>query len=464
MSSRVDLTPMMKPKSVAIIGASRNPEKVGNVILQNYVSAGYPGKLYPVNLNAEEVLGFKAYKKVTDICAEVDLAVIAIPAAAVPLALEQCGRAKVKSAVVVSGGFAEIGETKLQERITEIAKKYHIAMVGPNCLGVMDTRSKVDTLFLPTKKISKPKVGFVSFVSQSGAVGSTVLDVIADEGFGLSKFISYGNAAYVDEVDILEYLMNDDETKVIVLYIEGIKRGKEFVELAKKLTRIKPVVVLKAGRTSAGTAAAQSHTASLAGNYAVHEAIFRQFGFAVANDLTELLYYAKIFASEVKPRGNRVAVITNGGGAGVITADEIASSRYLKMADYTDGTKKSLRKVMPALVNMTNPMDLAGDADENRYRFALDALGADANVDMLIVIILYQTPGADPAVTNEVVQKKITLNKPLLVVSIGSDYTEKQVKLLEEGGVPVYDSPIAAIDSLEALFEYAEYKKRLDSD
>ena len=456
----MDLTPMMKPRSVAIIGASRSPGKVGNVIMQNYIAAGYEGKLYPVNPNAEEILGRKAYRTVLEIKDSVDLAVIAVPAPIVPLVLEQCGKAKVRSVVVVSGGFAEVGEVKLQDRITEIAKRYHIAMVGPNCLGVMDTRAKSDTMFLPMKKISRPKVGSVSFVSQSGAVGSTVLDVIAGEGFGLSKFISYGNAAYVDEVDILEYLMNDDETKVIVLYIEGIKRGKEFVELARKLTKRKPVVVLKAGRTSAGVSAAHSHTASLAGDYAVQEAIFRQFGFAVANDLSELLYYAKIFASEVKPSGNRVAVITNGGGAGVITADEIASSRYLKMADYAEGTKRALRKVMPGLVNIANPLDLAGDADANRYRQALDLIGADRNTDMLVVIILYQTPGADPSVTREVVQKKITLSKPLLVISVGTEYTEKQAKLLEEGGVPVYDSPIAAIDSLEALFEYAEFKRR----
>ena len=460
MNKRADLTPMMKPRSVAIIGASRDPHKVGNVILQNYISAGYPGKLYPVNLNAGEILGLRTYRTVLEIDDSIDLAVIAIPAQAVPMALEQCGKAKVKSAVVVSGGFAEIGETELQDKIAGIAKKYGIAMIGPNCLGVMDIRSKVDTLFLPTKKISKPKAGFVSFVSQSGAVGSTVLDVIAGEGFGLSKFISYGNAAYIDEVDILEYLMNDPETKVIILYIEGIKRGKEFVELARKLTKVKPVVVLKAGRTSAGMAAAQSHTASLAGNYAVQEAIFRQFGFTVANDLSELLYYAKIFASEVRPKGNKVGVITNGGGAGVIAADEIGSSRYLQMADYYQATKKSLRRIMPSLVNIKNPLDLAGDADSKRYMDAMNALGSDPNVDMLLVIILYQTPGADPGVTREVVQKKITLSKPLLVVSVGTEYTQRQAKLLEEGGVPVYDSPISAVSSLEALFKYAEFKKR----
>jgi acetyl coenzyme A synthetase (ADP forming)-like protein len=457
---RADLTPMMKPQSVAIIGASRNPGKIGNIILQNYISAGYSGRLYPVNLNAESVLGLKAYKSILEIEEAVDLVVIAIPAPAVPKALEQCGRAKAKSAVVVSGGFAEIGEIKLQDKIAEIAKKYKIAMIGPNCLGVLDTRSKVDTLFLPVSKISKPQVGFVSFVSQSGAVGSTVLDVIAGEGFGLSKFISYGNAAYLDEVDILEYLMNDDETKVIVLYLEGVKRGKEFVELARKITKVKPVVVLKAGRTEAGATAAHSHTASLAGNYASYEAIFKQFGFTVANDLNELLYYAKIFSSEVKPKGNRVGLITNGGGAGVITADEIASSRYLKLGEYSNATKKVLRKVMPALVNIANPLDLAGDADEKRYGDALSLVSADPNIDMLMVIILYQTPGADPAVTREVIQRKQFLGKPLLVISIGTEYTQKQVKQLEEGGVPVYDSPIAAVASLEALFEYTEFRKR----
>jgi acetyl coenzyme A synthetase (ADP forming)-like protein len=451
---------MMKPASVAIIGASRTPGKVGNVILQNYMNAGYTGRIYPVNLNAEEVLGLKAYKSVLEINDKIDLAVIAIPALAVPEALEECGKAKVKSVIVVSGGFAEIGETALQEKITKIAQKYKIAMIGPNCLGVMDTRSKVDTLFLPTEKISKPKVGYVSFVSQSGAVGSTVLDVIAGEGFGLSKFISYGNAAYVDEVDILQYLMNDDETKVIILYLEGIKRGKEFVELAREITKVKPVVVLKAGRTSAGVAAAHSHTAALAGDYATQEAIFKQFGFVVAKDLDELLFYAKILASEVRPKGDRVAIITNGGGVGVNTADEVASSRYLRMAEYSNSTKKALRKVMPPLVNITNPLDLAGDADAKRYGDALDALSADKNIDMLIVVILYQTPGANPEVTKEVIHKKATLLKPLLVISLGAEYTQRQNKVLESGGVPVYDSPISAVDALEALFEYAEYKGR----
>jgi acetate---CoA ligase (ADP-forming) len=460
MNGRYNLTPMLKPNSVAIVGASRNPEKVGNVILQNYVSGGYSGKLYPVNPNADEILGLKCYKTVQDIGEPVDLVVIAVPAQLVPMAMEECGKAKAKSAIVISGGFSEVGETELQDQIVKIANKYNIPMLGPNCLGVVDTRSRTDTMFLPSFKISRPQVGFVSFISQSGAVGSTVLDIIGGEGFGLSKFISYGNAAQLDEVDILEYLMNDDETKVIVLYIEGIRRGKEFVEIARKITKKKPVIVLKAGRTSAGVAAARSHTASLAGDYATQEAIFKQFGFTVAKDLSELVYYAKIFASEIEPAGNRVAVITNGGGTGVITADAIGSSSYLKMAEYSAQTKKALDKTMPELVNVANPLDLAGDADQKRYGDALDAISADPNVDMIIAIVLFQTPGADSTVTAKVVRQKEALEKPIIVMSMGASYTQAQKVQLEAGGVPVYDSPYEAIASLEALFKYADYKRK----
>ena len=357
-----NLEPMFKPKSVAIIGASRDPDKVGNIIMQNYINGGYSGDLYLVNKNADEINGMKSYKSILDVKKGVDLAVVAIPAKFVPQAIEECGKAKVKSIVVVSGGFAEVGEVELQNKMVEIADKYKIPLLGPNCLGVMDPRSRIDTLFLPTYKLSRASVGSVSFVAQSGAVGSTILDLISGEGFGLSKFISYGNAAQVDEVDILNYLMHDKETKVIVMYIEGIKRGKEFVELAKKITKIKPVVVLKAGRTEAGASAAKSHTASLAGSYKTHEAIFRQFGFTIASDLSELLYYAKIFASEPMPKGPNIAIITDGGGTGVLTADAIGSSKSMKLGTFSDDISKKLRKIMPVLVNIRNPLDLAGES------------------------------------------------------------------------------------------------------
>lgn len=460
MKKRVNLKPMLKPDSVAIIGASRNADKVGHIILQNYLNAGYSGRLYLVNKNADEILGIKSYRSVLDIKDKVDLAVIAIPADAVPAALEECGKAKIKSAVVVSGGFAEIGNNGLQDRIIGIAKKYRIAMLGPNCLGVMDPRSRVDTLFLPTYKFSRPKVGGVSFVAQSGAVGSTVLDLISGEGFGLSKFISYGNAAYVDEVDILQYLIDDEETKVIVMYIEGIKRGSEFKEIAAKITRVKPVIVLKAGRTTAGVAAAHSHTAALAGSYEAHEGLFRQFGFIIANDISELLYYAKIFASEPDPLGNKVAIVTNGGGTGVLAADAIGSSRYLELGELSPDTRKALKATMPSIVNIRNPLDLAGDADDKRYHDALSAVQNDKNIGMLIVIALFQTPGADSKVASELIRIKENMEKPMIVISIGTGYTEMHKIMMESAGLPVYDSPTSAVISLEALLKYSLYKQQ----
>ena len=342
---KMDLKPMLKPESVAIIGASRDPDKVGHVILQNYINAGYSGRLYAVNKNADgDIMGIKTYGSVLDIKDTIDLAVISIPAKYVPEALEECGKAKVKTTIVVSGGFAEIGNSELQDQLVKIAEKYNMPTLGPNCLGVMDPRSRVDTLFLPTYKLSRPQVGGVSFVCQSGAVGSTVLDLISGEGFGLSKFISYGNAANVDEVDILNYLMEDPETKVIIMYVEGIKRGKEFIEIARKITKKKPVIVLKAGRTAAGMAAARSHTAALAGNYEAHEAVFRQFGFTIAEDLSDLLHFAKILSSEVFPKGGRIGMITNGGGAGVLTTDVVGITPHLTLAEFSDKDKISSKE------------------------------------------------------------------------------------------------------------------------
>ncbi len=452
---------MLDPKSVAIIGASRDPDKVGSIILQNYVSSGYSGKLYPINPNADEILGFKAYKSVLELKGKIDTAVIAIPAEFVPGVMEECGKAEVKSVVVVSGGFSEVGNTKLQDQLTRVAEKYNMPTVGPNCLGVMNPRSRVDTLFLPTYKISRPEIGGVSFMAQSGAVGSTVLDLISGEGFGLSKFISYGNAAHVDETDILEYLIKDKETKVIVMYLEGIKRGKEFFEAAKRASKIKPVVVLKAGRTSAGIKAAHSHTAALAGDYEVQEAVFRQSGFTIANDLSDLLYYAKVFESERAPKGPRVAIVTDGGGAGVLTADAIASLQDLKMAEFSSATNAAIKKAMPPLVNAANPLDLAGDAEETRYSSALSILSNDDNVDMLIVIALFQTPGADSKLASKLIEYKEKSSKPMIVISIGAEYTQTHKKMMESSGLPVYDSPASAAKALSALYNYYRFRSRV---
>jgi acetate---CoA ligase (ADP-forming) len=454
-----NLEGIMKPVSVAIIGASDNPDKVGHVIMQNYIDSGYAGKIYPVNINTTgTIMGHKAYKSILDVKKRIDLAVIAVPAQVVNSVMEECGKAKIKGAVVVSGGFAEVGETKLQDELVRIANKYSIPVIGPNCLGVMDPRSRVDTLFLPTFKIDRPKIGGVSFAAQSGAVGSSILDLINNEGFGLARFFSYGNAAVVDETDILHYLANDKETKVIVLYIEGVKRGKDFVETARKATKLKPIVVIKGGVTDAGAAAAHSHTAALAGNYQAYEAVFRQFGFSIASDIKDLLNFSKIFDTQPLATGNRIAIITNGGGAGVLATDALYQNG-LVVAQLSKESEVTLRKSMPPIVNVRLPLDMAGDADDKRFGDALAAIEKDPNIDAIMAIALFQTPGADSRVAATLIHYATQMTKPMVVVSIGGSYTRAHKEMMESAGVPVYDSPGDAAKSLAALVNYSKYKK-----
>jgi acetyl coenzyme A synthetase (ADP forming)-like protein len=448
----------MNPKSVAIIGASENPGKVGHVILENNIASGFPGPIYPININANgTIMGRTAYKSVLDVKAPIDLAVIAVPAEVVPAVVEECGKAGVRGIVVVSGGFLEIGRKDLQDKVTKTGLKYGIPIIGPNCLGVQDPYSKVDTLFLPANKIDKPILGGVSFASQSGAVGSSVLDMIDYEGFGLARFISYGNAAVVDEVDILNYLANDDKTKVIVFYIEGVKRGREFIEVAKKATLKKPVVISKGGMTDEGAKAAHSHTASLAGSHQAYEAVFRQFGFIVADDIQELLNLSKIFETQPLPKGRRVAILTNGGGTGVLATDALYE-HGLTIAQPSKKTVSDLRKVMPAIVNVRLPLDMAGDADKNRFEAALAAFEADPNIDAIMAIALFQTPGGDETVAAKLVEYGTRGKKPMAVVSMGGSYTKIQRQAIEKGGVPVYESPGEAAKALAAMASYAEYR------
>ena len=450
---------MMNPKSVAVIGASNNPDKIGHIILQNYLDDGYSGKIYPINNKQRgEIIGLKAYSNIRDVKAPIDLAVIAVPAPVVPSVVKDCGIAGVKSAIVVSGGFAEVGNVKLQEEMMAVAKKYSIPMIGPNCLGVTNPRSRVNTMFLPSFKLDKPKIGGVSFASQSGAVGSSIFDLIAHEGFGLAKFISYGNAADIDEVDIIEYLANDKDTKVIVFYLEGVRRGREFFEAAKRASQVKPTVIIKGGITEEGAQAAHSHTASLAGSYEAYKAMFEQAGFAIAKDMQELLDYAKIFDTQPLTTGSRIAVITNGGGAGVIATDAIYQNG-LSIATLSKESDAVLRKAMPPIVNIRQPLDMAGDADDKRFSAALSTISADPNVDAIIVIVLFQTPGADSRVAATVSHYNGVIKKPMVVVSIGGSYTEVHKNMLESTGVPVYSSPDSAARSLAALIKYSKYRK-----
>ena len=454
-----NLEPIMRPKSVAVIGASDNPEKIGHIIMENYVEEGFSGKLYPININSTgTIMGLKSYKSVLEVKEKIDLAVIAVPAMIVPKVLEECGKIGVRGAVVVSGGFAEVGNAALQDELGKIARKYSMPVIGPNCLGVMDPRSRNNTLFLPSFKMDKPKVGGISFAAQSGAVGSSILDMINNEGFGLARFISYGNAEVVDEVDVLNYLMHDEETKVIVFYIEGVKRGKEFMEVAKRATKVKPVVIIKGGITEAGAGAAHSHTAALAGSYQAYEAVFRQCGFSIADDLKDLLNFAKVFSTQPLTTGNRIAIITNGGGTGVLATDALYKNG-LRLATLSKESETELKKTMPAIVNIRLPLDLAGDADDKRFGDALNAVENDENVDAIIVVALFQTPGADSKLAASLMHFGTQMKKPMVVISMGGSYTQAHKTMIESAGVPVYGSPSEAASSMAALIGYSKFRE-----
>ncbi len=448
----MNLDVFFSAESIAVIGASREEGKIGNVVLKNFLH-GYSGKVYPVNPKAEEIFGKKCYASVRDIPDTIELAVIAIPAQFVPKVLDECGKKGVRHAVIITSGFKEVGNTKLDNELRKALDRNKISAIGPNCLGVFDTTTKLDTVFLPHDRLLRPKKGGISFISQSGALSSAVLDLAAQEGYGFAKFVSYGNAMNVDESDFLEYLAKDVNTKVICAYIEGITDGKKFLRIATKAAKIKPVIVLKGGITEAGSKATMSHTGSLAGAAEVYMGAFKQAGLIIANDLEEVFDYLKIFEKlTIKPKGNRVQIITNGGGYGIITADAISESKNLVMANLEAVNIKSLKKQLPPIAAVGNPLDVLGDATEGRYQLAIETCVKDKNVDILLVVMLPQTPLLNleklAAQTIEFAQKS---KKPIIGVVTGSEFATRFARRLEDHNIPCFEFPVRAVKALDAL-------------
>jgi len=453
-----NLDAVFHPGSIAVVGASREPNKIGHVIVKNFVDGGFAGKVYPINPNAEEILGLKSYKSVLAIKDKVDSAVIAVPAAAVAGVLEECGKKGVKGAVLITGGFAEVGKADEERRIAAIAEKYGIALIGPNCMGVLTPASRVDSVFLPIYKLGRPRVGKIAFISQSGAVGGCIVDLAARAGIGMSKFVSYGNAAAINECDLLEYLAQDKDTEIIVVYLEGVKDGRRFLEVARKITPKKPVVVLKAGKSASGAAAALSHTGSLAGSAEAYKAAFKQSRVIEAETLEQLFDFAKIFDQPL-PTGDRIGIITNGGGMGVLATDSL-EEYGLKLAKLSDESQKSLRISLPPYANVRNPLDIIGDADSHRYEVALNAMMRDPNVDAILLIILFQTAAIDSGVANIAIRASDLGKKPIIAVCTGGEYTEMHKRIMESYGVPAYASPSSAMRAIAKFVEYAKSKAK----
>ncbi len=445
----MNLEPFFNAKKIAVVGASRTPGKIGNTILKQLMGRNF--ELYPINPNADEILGMKCYESVMQIPAKAELAVIATHAETVPAILDQCGKKEIHHVVLISAGFKEIGNTKLEKELQDKLKGNKITCIGPNCLGIFDAYTHMDTLFLPKERLERPKPGTISFITQSGATGSAILDLAAHENYGFAKFISYGNAANVDESDLIEYLSKDPDTKIICMYLEQVQNGKKFLETTKRCK--KPIIILKGGTTEAGAKAAKSHTGALAGSADVYYGAFKQSNLIIAHKMEELFEFAKMFEkTRVKACGNKVQIITNGGGYGILTADAI--TRYGLKTAQAGKPIKALQKIFPPAVIVSNPTDLLGDATVERYKLALQAAIKDTNNDSILLIALTQTPLLDESLVQAVKDAYVKSHKPIVLVTTGSAYAIRLEKQFEAAGLPCFTFPENAVRALAAYTHY----------
>ncbi|MBI4177664.1 MAG: CoA-binding protein [Candidatus Aenigmarchaeota archaeon] len=454
----MDLGSLFSPSSVAIVGASRDPKKFGNVVLNNFMLT-FKGKIYPVNPKVDEIMGLKCYPRVSSIKDKVDLAVIIVPSDVAIETVEDCGKKGVKSLVIITSGFSEVGDREKENRLGEVIKKYKMRAVGPNCLGILDTYSGVDTIFNPQYKLNRPSKGPISFVSQSGALGAAVLDWAHSEFVGMSKFVSYGNGIDLRESELIDYLGSDETTRAIALYLEGLEDGHKFIETCMRVSKKKPIIALKAGKSEAGSKAAMSHTGSLAGSANVFSGVFKQCGAIEVGDVDELFDLSRILAYQKPLAGNRIAVVTNGGGFGVLAADAIEECG-MKLATFSPAAEKLLRDSMPPHVNVRNPMDLVGDADTKRYKDALDIIAKEDGVDCILVILLMQVSTLGSDVIDSITEVYKNKKKPVVACSAGGNFTQLHMHALEKEGIPAYPTPRKAVKAIKALWEYGKIKNK----
>lgn len=445
------LNVLFYPKSIAVVGASTRPGTVGNDIFRNLLFNGFTGTVYPVNPKSPSILGVYAYKSLTAIPGPVDLAVLIIPASAVLSTVDEAIAKGVKALVVISAGFKETGHegAELELKVRDKVQKAGIPLVGPNCLGVISTDPGIRMNAAFGRKM--PAAGNLAFLSQSGALCTSVLDYAEERNMGFSKFISFGNKADVNEIDLLEYLAKDEATSVIAMYLEDVSNGRRFMETVREIfwTTGKPILCLKSGRSPEGAKAVSSHTGSLAGSDAIYDALLVQSGVQRVDTIAELFDYAALYTTQPLPKGNRVAIITNAGGPGIMATD--AAVRYgLKLAELSDATREKLKPALPAAASTRNPVDVIGDARADRYQAAVRTVLEDEGVDMGIVILTPQSM-TEIEETAQVVPEAIKgINKPVVCAFMGARDVAPGVTILRNGGVPNYAFPEDGIRALAA--------------
>lgn len=444
------------PKSIAVIGASSDRGKIGHEVLKNLISSGFQGKLYPVNLKSKKILGHKSYASVSDISGEIDLAIVIIPSNFVNSVLTECGEKGIRNIIVISSGFKEIGKAGviLEKEMKVIAQKFEMQILGPNCLGIADSFSKLNASFARVMA----KKGNLAFVSQSGAIISAILDWANLNEVGFSKFISLGNKAVVSEVEVLHYLKDDDSVKTIFAYLEDIQNGKDFMETASEVVLKKPLIVIKPGASESSRKAMQSHTGALSGNEKGIELALSRSGVVRVQNMQQLFSLAKFFSRYDRLMGNRIAILTNAGGLGVIATDELERNG-LKLAKLGGETKKLLALNLPSGANINNPVDVLGDAKGDRYKIALEIIAKDKNIDGILVILTPQA-GTEIEKTAKAISNFAKNNKkPIVVNFAGGEMIAKSFALLNKSGVANYVDFSEAIFSLGKAYEYEKNRK-----
>ena len=454
----MNLESFFNPRSIAVVGASHNKGKVGYEILTNIVGGGFKGKVFPVNKNAAEIEGIKCYPDLESIGEVPELVIIVVPAQIVPEVMTQCGKIGVKAVVIITAGFKEVGREgkELEDRIIDIGKRSGIHIIGPNCLGLIVPANKLNASFGGDMPLS----GSIGYLSQSGALLAGILDLARASEIGFSKLVSIGNKADIDELDVMMSFADDRDTKVIAGYLESITDGNLFVRRAERISNAKPILLIKAGTSSAGAKAASSHTGSLAGDDIAYECVFERAGIIRCNSIQQQLDYALAFANQPLPKGSSVAVITNAGGPGIIAADAI-ERQGLSFAKLSKKTIDKLSSSLPAAANVNNPVDVLGDALADRYEFALDVLLDDPKVNIIIVLL---TPQAmtQPTETAQAIVNVVRKKPDRLVTAcfIGAKKVEQGVRILRQGGIPPYDSPEYAVAAARVMVDYIRWRSR----
>ncbi len=451
---------MFKPKSIAVIGASAKPGKIGYEIMDNILSYGYKGELYPINLKETEILGKKCYKAIADVPGEIDFVIISIPAKYVPAVFEDCGKKGVKSAAIITSGFGEVGDHETENRLVEIAEKYNMPFIGPNIFGIVYAPANINASFGP----ADVKPGKLAFITQSGALGIALMGWTITNKIGLSSIISIGNKAQIGESELLESFLKDDpNTKAILLYVEGLIDGRQSMKTFKEVGLKKPIIALKSGRSKRGAAAAASHTGSLAGADNIYSAAFKQCGVLRAIDASEAFDWARCITNNPRPKGKNVVIITNGGGVGVMATDA-CEDNDLELYNDQEKLKELFFKpeIMPPFGSTKNPVDITGGGGELAYKKAIEA-AFNAKEIHSIVVLYCQTATTNPDLLADYiieVVKKNNNKKPFVIANIGGEAVETMIDKLNENDLSAYDLPEKAISSLSALYRWSDFIDR----